>query len=57
MEISSQLSAPRRIKHKPFHKWSPSVLIEALKDKFATQSNSVRRAFREVAQHGCTPVQ
>ncbi len=57
MEISSQLSAPRRIKHKPFHKWSPSVLIEALKDKFATQSNSVRRAFREVAQPGCTPVQ
>lgn len=58
MEISSEHSAPRRIKHKPFHnKWSPSVLIEALKDKFATQSNSVRRAFREVAQPGCTPVQ
>jgi hypothetical protein len=57
MEISSEHSAPRTTKHKPFHKWSPSVLIEALKDKFATQSNSVRRAFREVAQPGCTPVQ
>ena len=54
MEISSEHSAPRRIKHKPFHKWS-SVLIEALKDKFCNSVNSVRRAFREVAQPGCTP--
>ena len=29
-------------------------LMEALRDKFATQSNSVRRAFREVAQPGCS---
>ena len=27
--------------------------MDALRDKFATQSNSVRRAFREVAQPGC----
>ena len=41
-------------RHRRLHTWTAELLMEALRDKFATQSNSVRRAFREVAQPGCS---
>ena len=42
----------KKVRNRRVHTWTADLLMDALRDKFATQSNSVRRAFREAAQPG-----
>ena len=52
--LSMKIPGQKVKRHRRLHTWTAELLMEALRDKFATQSNSVRRAFREVAQPGCS---
>ena len=49
--MTGSRAIPNRTRKRWLHNWTAELLMDALRDKFATQSNSVRRAFREVLRN------